>query len=52
VGAIVADGRDWLLQAWWISTLPGIAIIVTGLGLSLIGDGLSKILGQRNIQAL
>jgi peptide/nickel transport system permease protein len=46
-GAIVADGRDWLLRAWWISTLPGIAIIVTGLGLSLIGDGLSRILGQR-----
>lgn len=46
-GAIVAEGRDWLLQAWWISTLPGIAIIVTGLGLSLIGDGLARILGQR-----
>lgn len=51
-GAIVADGRDWLLQAWWIATLPGLAIIVTGLGLSLIGDGLSKILGQRNNPAL
>lgn len=47
-GAIVSDGRDWLLQAWWISTLPGIAIIVTGLGFSLIGDGLAKILGQRH----
>ncbi len=46
-GAIVADGRDWLLQAWWISTLPGIAIIITGLGLSLIGDGLSRMLGVR-----
>jgi len=51
-GAIVSDGRDWLLQAWWIATLPGLAIIVTGLGLSLIGDGLSKILGQRNNPAL
>lgn len=47
-GAIVADGRDFLLQAWWITTLPGIALIVTGLGLSLIGDGLSKIVGQRH----
>jgi peptide/nickel transport system permease protein len=47
-GAIVADGRDWLLQAWWISTLPGLAIVLTGLGFSLIGDGLAKMLGQRN----
>jgi peptide/nickel transport system permease protein len=48
-GAIVADGRDFLLQAWWISTLPGIFIIMTGLGFSLIGVGLSKILGQRYV---
>jgi peptide/nickel transport system permease protein len=47
-GAIITDGRDWLLQAWWISTLPGIAIIITGVGVSLIGDGLGKIIGQRN----
>jgi len=49
-GAIVADGRDFLLQAWWITTLPGIAIVITGLGFSLIGDGLSRLLGQRYIQ--
>ena len=47
-GAIVADGRDFLLQAWWISTLPGIAIIITGLGFSLIGDGLAQMLGQQS----
>lgn len=48
-GAIVAEGRDFLLQAWWISTLPGIALIMTGLGFSLIGVGLSKMLGQRYV---
>jgi len=48
-GAIVADGRDFLLSAWWITTLPGIAIIVTGLGFSLIGVGLSTMLGQRYV---
>jgi peptide/nickel transport system permease protein len=48
-GAIVADGRDFLLQAWWISTLPGFAIIITGIGFSLIGDGLSRMLGQRYV---
>jgi peptide/nickel transport system permease protein len=49
-GAIITEGRDFLLQAWWISTLPGIAILVTGLGFSFIGDGLARLLGQRNIQ--
>jgi peptide/nickel transport system permease protein len=47
-GAIIADGRDFLLRAWWISTLPGIAIILTGLGFSLIGDGLARMYGQRS----
>ena len=51
-GAIVADGRDFLLQSWWISTLPGIAIIITGVGFSLIGDGLSRMLGQRYVQTV
>lgn len=51
-GAIVADGRDFLLQAWWITSLPGIAIVITGLGFSLIGDGLSRLLGQRYIQTV
>lgn len=51
-GAIVADGRDFLLQAWWITTLPGLAIVLTGLGFSLIGDGLAKLLGQRYIQTV
>ncbi len=51
-GAIIADGRDFLLQAWWISTLPGFAIILTGIGFSLIGDGLSRMLGQRYVQTV
>jgi len=51
-GAIVADGRDFLLQAWWISTLPGIAIIMTGLGFSLVGVGLARMLGQNYMQTV
>lgn len=51
-GAIVTDGRDWLLQAWWISTLPGFAIIITGVAASLVGDGLSKMISQRNTPTL
>ena len=45
-GSMIAEGRDFIFQAWWISTLPGVAIVVTGAGLSLIGDGLSQRLGQ------
>jgi peptide/nickel transport system permease protein len=51
-GAIVTEGRDFLLRAWWISTLPGIFIVITGLGFSFIGDGLARLLGQRNIQTV
>ena len=45
-GSMIAEGRDFIFQAWWISTLPGLAIVVVGAGLSLIGDGLSRRLGQ------
>jgi len=47
-GAMVAEGRDFIMQAWWISTLPGLAIVVTGTALSLIGDGLAQRLGERH----
>lgn len=46
-GAMVAEGRDFIFEAWWICTLPGLAIVLTGTALSLIGDGLSHRLGQR-----
>jgi len=44
-GAIIAEGQSQLLTAWWISTLPGVFMVVTGVGLSLIGDGLADRLG-------
>lgn len=46
-GAIVAEGRDYILQAWWISTLPGLVIVLTGVALALTGDGLASKLGSR-----
>ncbi len=46
-GAMIAEGRDFIFDAWWISTLPGLAIVLTGASLSLIGDGLAHRLGQR-----
>ncbi|WP_411502318.1 ABC transporter permease [Brevibacillus centrosporus] len=41
-GAMISEGRSYIINAWWISTLPGLAIIVTGLGFSLLGDGLAE----------
>jgi peptide/nickel transport system permease protein len=46
-GAIIAEGRDYMLQAWWISTLPGFVIVATGVALALTGDGLAARLGSR-----
>ena len=37
-GVMVADGRGLIEQAWWISILPGIAILVTVLSLNILGD--------------
>ena len=39
-GSMVADGRDRIANAWWVSTIPGLAIMLTVLGLNLFGDGL------------
>ena len=45
-GAMIAEGRDFIFQAWWISTLPGLFVVITGAGLSLVGDGLAQRLGE------
>ncbi|EMA46550.1 ABC transporter permease [Halococcus saccharolyticus] len=39
-GFDIAQGRDYLATAWWISTMPGIAIVLTVIGVNLIGDWL------------
>jgi len=46
-GNIIADGRNYIREAPWISLLPGIAIAVTVLGLNLLGDGLRDVLDPR-----
>jgi peptide/nickel transport system permease protein len=47
-GAMIAEGRDFIRQAWWMATMPGFAILLTGVGLALIGDGLAQRLGERH----
>jgi peptide/nickel transport system permease protein len=49
-GGVIADGQQFLLQAWWISTLPGLVLVVVGIALSLVGDGLSEILDDQDGQ--
>ena len=46
-GVQIADGKNFMTTGWWISVFPGIAIVVTGLGFSLIGDGLAEVLRSR-----
>ncbi|HYJ78393.1 MAG TPA: oligopeptide ABC transporter permease [Longimicrobiaceae bacterium] len=46
-GNMVADGRDALINAWWIATFPGIAIVVTVVAFNLLGDGLRDALDPR-----
>lgn len=47
-GAIVADGRSYLLDAWWISAFPGLAIVLVVLALNLLGDSLRDLLDPRS----
>ena len=37
-GGMVADGRNWVMTSWWVSTLPGVAIFATVLAVNIIGD--------------
>ncbi len=46
-GAMLALGRTFLRQAWWITTFPGLAIMVTVLGINMLGDGLRDALDPR-----
>ena len=46
-GSMVADGRDRLAVAWWISTIPGLAIMVTVLAMNLFGDWLRDVLDPK-----
>ena len=46
-GAIVSGGRSYLVDQWWITTFPGIAIAFVVLGFNLLGDGIRDILDPR-----
>jgi peptide/nickel transport system permease protein len=41
LGAMIAEGQPLIMSAWWVSTMPGLVLVVFGLGVGLLGDGLS-----------
>jgi peptide/nickel transport system permease protein len=43
-GGMIADGQAFLTTKWQLSTFPGVAVVIAGLGLSLLGDGLADLL--------
>ncbi|MFP4589381.1 MAG: nickel transporter permease [Candidatus Acetothermia bacterium] len=46
-GAMLSAGRNYLRNAWWFSTFPGLAIMFVVLGFNLLGDGLRDILDPK-----
>jgi peptide/nickel transport system permease protein len=47
-GSIIAEGQNYILSEWWLSILPGVALVLLGVALSLIGDGLADALRPRD----
>jgi peptide/nickel transport system permease protein len=46
-GNMIAEGKDYIREAWWIAMFPGLAIATTVLGLNMLGDGLRDVLDPR-----
>ena len=46
-GAMIAAGRRFLIDFWWVATMPGIAIFTVSLGFNLLGDGLRDVLDPK-----
>lgn len=44
---MLSDGRNYLRKAWWITTFPGLAIMITVLAINMLGDGLRDALDPR-----
>lgn len=46
-GAMIAEGRQFIIDNWWVSTMPGIAIFVVSLGFNFLGDGLRDVMDPK-----
>ncbi len=47
-GAMISTGRQFLIDQWWVATIPGIAILTVSMGFNLLGDGLRDVLDPRS----
>ncbi len=50
-GLMVSDGRQFLVDQWWVSTLPGCAILIVVMGFNLMGDGIRDLLDPHQRQS-
>jgi peptide/nickel transport system permease protein len=48
-GMMLSDGREYIRTAWWLTTLPGLALAITVLGINLLGDWLRDVLDPRTL---
>ena len=48
-GTMIADGQLFITSHWWLSAMPGLAIVLTGIAISLLGDGTADLLRARNL---
>ena len=48
-GLMIADGRQYVLDQWWVATIPGIAIFTVSLGFNLLGDGLRDVFDPKGL---
>jgi ABC-type dipeptide/oligopeptide/nickel transport system permease subunit len=46
-GNMIAEGQEVLLQAWWVATFPGAALVLTVLAFNLLADGLQETFDPR-----
>jgi peptide/nickel transport system permease protein len=47
-GAMISAGRSFILDQWWVSTMPGFAIVIVSLGFCFLGDGLRDVLDPKS----
>jgi peptide/nickel transport system permease protein len=49
LGALIANGQPYLLTAWWITTLPGLVVVLIGVALALVGEAVAERLSVESL---
>lgn len=50
-GAMISDGRSYILDHWWVAAMPGLAIFIVSLAFNLLGDGLRDVLDPKGAKS-